>query len=49
MFDALEVGFLWLGQALCKWFGHTRDWPEQETCARCGTVMPLEDAIDDRD
>lgn len=28
---------------VCRRFGHARDWPEMETCCRCGTHMPLDD------
>lgn len=27
---------------VCAWAGHCRDWPEMETCGRCGCCMPLD-------
>ncbi|UEW68350.1 hypothetical protein [Xanthomonas phage JUN5] len=26
----------------CRWWGCSRDWPEMETCGRCGRHMPLD-------
>ncbi len=27
---------------ICRWLGHSRDWPEMEACGRCGAHMPLD-------
>lgn len=32
----------WLAKLGCRWFGHSRDWPEMERCCRCGAPMALE-------